>query len=176
MKTTNQILGERLKQLREKAEMSITDLARKMETSRSHISEIEKGTKPFTGELYDRLVRACNSTPEAAFAGLGQIRDQPEGFGEFYWMLDQILSVAPFGDEGKRIVDGIRLNLEAISEKALKFRKGQKTRGSPTFEQGTGSQEATPIRGDVAVGDPHSSGMEETRRPPTTKKKRKYGA
>lgn len=124
MKSTRQILGERLKLMRENAELTIEQLAQKMKTSRSQIDSIEKGKKDFTTRYFDRLVQACNTTTESAFAGIST-SDIPQKHQSLYWMLGVIVGDGYLNDdERERMIDGISLSLEAISEKALKLKKG----------------------------------------------------
>jgi transcriptional regulator with XRE-family HTH domain len=140
VKTTNEILGERLKKLREEKGLTQDDVAQAYGTSRSHVDELEKGKKNFTGPTYDKFIRACGSTPEAVLeTGIQGAIPQ-----DLAWMLSSIVKTASAGVEGARLLEGIRINLEVISKEARRLlQKRSRDRPSPA---------AGPEK-DLSVGD-----------------------
>lgn len=108
------LLGQQLKTLRESSGLSIKDLAEKLKCSRAWIYDVEHGRKNFTIDEYERLLQGCNASVESAMKGLNT-SDIPAKFHDLYWMLRTIVN----SGSGK-LVDGIRVNLEAISEKAMR--------------------------------------------------------
>jgi transcriptional regulator with XRE-family HTH domain len=119
-KKLRELLGAELRALREAAGINPADLAKKLGTSRAGIYEIEAGQKNFTVDQFDKLLRACGLSAERLLAGLSK-SDLPYADQDFYRMLRIILES---GDPDLR--HGIRVNLDAISDKALRL----KNRGS----------------------------------------------
>lgn len=108
------LLGQQLKVLRESSGLTHKQLAEKLQCSRAWIYDVEEGRKNFTIDEYERLLHGCNASVESAMRGLNT-SDIPAEFHDLYWMLRAIIN----SGNGK-LVDGIRVNLEAISEKAMR--------------------------------------------------------
>lgn len=120
MKTTKQILGEQLRLARTGASLSISQLADKMHTSRSHITEIEEGSKNLTADLYDKLLHACSASAETVFAGINT-SDIPREHQDLYWMLGVIVK-----SDDKDLLFGLRTTMSAITEKAIRLSEDKK--------------------------------------------------
>jgi len=136
--TLSELLGKRLKHLREIASFRHQEqIAQSAETTRPQVAAVESGRENFTCDFYGRLLKACGYTPEAALAGFDQ-SGTPAEFNDLYLMLTRIIKAAQYGEEGRRLVDRIRVNLEAISEKAKRIKRAHAPPRSP--------------RGSVAVG------------------------
>lgn len=111
------LMGRRLRELREQAGISVAGLAKQCKLDRTYIYDVENGTANWTIEHFATLLSACHSSLESFLAGLNSSDFSPED-ETFHRMLGVILAS---GDDDLRF--GIRINLEAISEKAVRVRK-----------------------------------------------------
>src|SRR5213593_1825349 len=146
MKTIRQILGERLTTLRRAAQLSVPELAAKIKKSRAWIYDVERGAKNFTADEYERLVKGCGWSADAVFAGPEE-SDIPH---DLRWMLTTIVK-----SKDPTLLDGIRLNLIAISRLALSLEKeplnfeGRPRQPSPKSGPEQEAQRAARSRGSV---------------------------
>ena len=140
MKTFKQILGEQLTQYRKRAKKSVLDLKKKSGISRQSIYDIEAGRQNVTPDQFERLLHACDVTPEQWLAGLDEkalskIPRRHQG------LIEMMKTIIESGDEG--LIEGVRVFLDAVSDKVLQKR----SRGSPSPEKGdAGGHEAAGSR------------------------------
>lgn len=126
MQTARELLGKKVKEWREHTDLSISQLAVKMGTKRTFIYDIEAGRKNFTIDYWEKLLRACGIPPSTALAGFTSA-DIPQ---DLYRLLKIIV------DKGNDdLIHGIRINLDAIADKALRLHNRAR---SPTPSQREG--------------------------------------
>jgi len=114
-----QIMGARLRHYRESAGLSILDVETRTKIRRSHLYRIEAGKANFSIDVFEKLLKACGVTLEEFLAGL-RTSEIPSDVDDLYQMLDIIV-----GGKIPRQIEGIRVNLEAISEKVLRLIKAR---------------------------------------------------
>jgi transcriptional regulator with XRE-family HTH domain len=124
-------IGERLKELRKKAGVSPLFIEQQSEKDgkkidRTYIYDIEKGNANWSIDHLARILAYCHSSLESFFMGF-QRSDVPLDHQPFHRMLMEILSS---GDPD--LVFGIRVNLEAISEKAARVKAPRQEHPPPT--------------------------------------------
>jgi len=115
-----QLLGERVRQCREAAGLSIAQLAEKMSTPgkpahRTFIYDIEAGRENFTVDYWEKLLRACGVSPGHALAGVTS-SDIPPEYQDLFRMLQIITTKAP-----SELIDALRIVFDAITDKALRL-------------------------------------------------------
>jgi len=125
VKKARELLGEQLRQWREAAGLSILQLAEKMGTKRTFIYDIEAGRKNFTVDYWEKLLRACGVPPEEGLRGFST-SDMPREFQDLFRMLAIIVTK---GNDD--LIHGIRVNLDAISDKALRLHRPRSPSPSP---------------------------------------------
>jgi transcriptional regulator with XRE-family HTH domain len=116
------LMGERLQRLRLDAGLSVTKLAKLTKRDRTYIHDIEAGRANPTIEHYAELLSKCGVDFEDFLLGF-RLETVPREHHEFHRMLSVILN-SKVGD----LVHGIRVNLEALSEKAARMKASQKKR------------------------------------------------
>lgn len=114
------LFGERLKLYRKSAGLSVIELAERAQTARQVIYDIEKGNANYTVDQFIKVIRGCGVSVDEFLRGVSA---EPTEFHDLFHMLRIIATSG-----NKDLVHGIRINLEAISEKAVRL---QKTRASP---------------------------------------------
>lgn len=119
---TRRILGERLAAYRKIAGLSVGQLARKAGTPRQYIYDIEAGKVNFSLDQYTKLLMGCGASFEELLAGTNTSTVSPA----FRDLFEMLLTIVSSGN--KDLIHGIRVNLDAISEKAVRL---MKIRGSP---------------------------------------------
>lgn len=120
-KPGREVFGEALAKLRKAVGLSVLDLSRKSGTSRNTIYELEAGRLNVTLDQYEKLLGACGVSVEEWIAGFDQDQLQaliPRDHQDLFHMLRII---ATSGNQD--LLHGIRVNLDAISEKALRLAK-----------------------------------------------------
>jgi len=129
------MMGARLRRLREEAGIPVTQLAEDADIDRSYIHDIEAGRANPTLDVYAKLLSFCHVDFHEFLTGL-QSTDVPLKHAEMQRMLSVILNSGV-----EDLIQGIRVNLEALSEKAMRL---QKTRASPRPEtrEGRGGKES----------------------------------
>jgi len=138
-KAGRKLLGHQLTIMRQAAGLSEGELADKLKCSRAWIYDVEAGRKNFTINEYDRLIQGCGTSTEQALAGLNT-SDVPTEFHDLYWNLRTIIMT-----DNKDLIFGIRVNLDAISEKARNLKKARTPKPRP--------RSPTPEPGEAAEGD-----------------------
>lgn len=134
------LLGERLKWYREHvAEISILELARKTETARQIIYDIEKGEYNFSIDAFEKILAGCGVSIEQLLRGMVP-EDVNPAHEKFHAMLRTILDA-----DDPELTVGIKINLEAISEKAARLKRAR----PPGHSEHKGGQTAAQ-KGNVA--------------------------
>lgn len=118
-----QLMGARFRKLREESGVTVSTLAERSGKDRSYIHDIETGRANFSIDIFAQLLSHCGVDFEEFLTGL-EPSDAPAHHQEFYRMLRIILNSGI-----KDLIQGIRVNLEAISEKAVRL---QNARASPS--------------------------------------------
>ena len=123
-------LGARLKKYREElAGRSVDEVAKDIGVGRQYVYQMEKGKANFAIDKYIRALRACGVSFEEFLEAM-QSSDIPAEHRPFYDMLAVILKSGK-----KELIDGIRVNLEAISEKVQRLQKIEKDDKPPPRKQ-----------------------------------------
>ena len=65
--TSKQIVGKKIRTLREKKKLTLQQLADMLDTDRQHISKIEKGKKNITLDYLDKIIEKLESKHEKFF-------------------------------------------------------------------------------------------------------------
>lgn len=125
-----QSLGPQLKRYREGAQLTVAAVAKAVGVGRQYIYLVEAGTANFTIETLVKYLRACGVPFEEFLRGMraGDISPAEQRHR-------QMLNIIHKSDIAD-LVKGIEVNLEAISEKALRL---VKARASPRPESGVGA-------------------------------------
>jgi transcriptional regulator with XRE-family HTH domain len=140
------ILGERLKAYRKMAGLSVAQLGEKVNTPRQYIYDIEAGRVNYTVDQFARLLAGCGTSFEELLAGTNTSA-VPVAFQDLFQMLQTIISSG-----NADLLHGIRVNLDAISDKALRM---MKARASPSPEARVGQE---------AGGGTHTGGQRRRKR------------
>jgi len=122
-------MGNRLKSYREGASLSVISVAEALKIHRSTINGIESGKINFSINLFAKLLSHYGTDLGEFLRGF-QMSDIPDEDLACHDMLNQILRSGI-----KEQVQGIRINLEAISEKVARLLKA---RDSPNPAMGEG--------------------------------------
>ncbi len=109
------LFGKRLTLYRESAGLSVAELAQKAKTARQVIYDIENGSKNYTIDKFVRLLNACGISVEEFLRGSS---GESEEFQDLYYMLRAIIKSG-----NKDLIHGIRISLDAVSEKARRLRR-----------------------------------------------------
>ena len=125
-----ELLGGKLRAYREGDNIPVTKVAKESGVGRQYVYLVEDGTANFNINRYVDMLRACGVPFEEAIAGL-RTSDIPAAHQRDHELLSTILNSGI--DE---LLQGIRVPLEAIAEKALRL---QKARASPRSRAEHGS-------------------------------------
>jgi len=128
MKSARELLGEKIKDYREGSGLSVLDLVSKtgdQQVNRTFVYDIEAGRKNFTVDHWEKLLRALGVPPEKALSGF-KSSDIPKGAEDLYRMLKIIVES---GDDD--LILGVRVNLDAVADKALRLRKQPPNQPTP---------------------------------------------
>ena len=119
-------IGKRLRELREAAGITVASIEKRSKADgkkidRTYIYDIENGNANWSIEHLARILSYCHSSLESFFFGL-QKSDIPVEQQPFHRMLATILN-----SKDPDLTFGIRVNLEAISEKAIRVSQPGRT-------------------------------------------------
>ena len=120
-------IGKRLRDLREGAGITVSEIARNASMDRTYIHDIEAGRANWSIDHLARLLQQYHSSLESFFVGMRSNEIPPE-HADLFRMLAIILD-----SRDPDLAFGIRVNLEAISEKAARIRRA---RDSPSPSKG----------------------------------------
>lgn len=112
-------MGAKLKRFREEHGMSVSELARVSKRDRTYIHDIEAGRGNPTLDIYAELLSHCGVDFEEFLAGF-RSDAIPSDDQDFHRMLSIILN-SGIGE----LRQGIHVNLEAISEKAVRLKRAR---------------------------------------------------
>lgn len=113
------LLGPRLKQYREEAQISVPTVAKAVGVGRQYIYSVESGSANFNIDTFVKYLRACG-VPFTEFLRGMQLSDIPTAHQRPHQMLSTILKA-----DIPKLTDGIEVNLEAISEKAVRLQRAR---------------------------------------------------
>jgi transcriptional regulator with XRE-family HTH domain len=133
LQLAKQLMGARLKRLRQEAGVSLSELARLADADRSYVHDIETGTANPTIEVYAKLLSVCGVDFDEFLLGLKSKASTPE-HQEVHRLLSVILNSGV-----KELIQVTRGTLEALAEKAARLKRARSP--APEGEGGkTGSQ------------------------------------
>jgi transcriptional regulator with XRE-family HTH domain len=124
---------ERLRRFRESKGWTIEEFARKSGISLRYIHKIEDHDAAPSIKIIDEWLTACEKDFGSFFQELAQTEGRSADFTKWHDFLDQILECGDaFEIDGVHVVEGIKLNLLAISREVNRIKKqaGQ-SRDSP---------------------------------------------